>query len=470
MSQRERFARWSILLLGLAAIGGYLVMSIDLELRGQDDRPAGGPADIEALSDRTDLNVLFVLIDTLRADRLSAYGYSRATSPFLERLASTGVIFVRNLAQSSWTKASMASLWTGLYPLRAGVTKFDHALAEEAVLPAEILRDNGYRTAGLYRNGWTSGYFGFGQGFDNYYKPTGPTLPQSLLAENPNLSLLGGSDTDVLDDAVEFLRIHGHERNWLLYLHLMDLHEYVYDVESAAFGTRSTDIYDNSILRVDSILESFYERLTALDLLESTIIVIASDHGEAFGERGFEGHAREVLPETTRTPLIISLPFRLEPGLTIGQRTRNVDIWPTLLDLLGLSPMEDIDGRSRVPEILAAARGIEVGHEEETAYAHLDEDWGRPSSASNHAVAVAEEGYQFVSGTDFSGQPFEALLEDRDGEQINVIGEHPEIAERLREMARSHVDTPVKWQAGTPTLEIDEMQLNQLRALGYRIP
>jgi arylsulfatase A-like enzyme len=120
------------------------------------------------MAEREDLNVLFLVIDTLRADRLGMYGYSRDTSPKFDRWASTGVRFDRHLAQSSWTKASMASLWTSLYPMRTGVTRYDDVLAEEAVMAAERFSDAGFRTIGIYRNGWVAPTFGFDQGFDVY--------------------------------------------------------------------------------------------------------------------------------------------------------------------------------------------------------------------------------------------------------------------------------------------------------------
>jgi arylsulfatase A-like enzyme len=465
----DRFRLGPVLLTAFAALALlFLFRSVDLRFYGEDDRPVGDISDLEGISNRSDLNVLFVLIDTLRADRLGAYGYERATSPFLDELSSSGIRFARNLAQSSWTKASMASLWTGLYPLRAGVTKFDHALASEALLPAEVLSDAGYRTAGLYRNGWVSGYFGFDQGFRNYYKPAGKSISKSILQENPNITDRG-ADSDLTADAIEFLRIHGDER-WFLYLHLMDLHEYVYDDESAVFGTGSSDIYDNSILRVDSILKRLYAGLADMRLLERTILVIASDHGEAFGERGFEGHARSLFSETTETPVILSLPFRLEPGLVIDSRTRNIDIWPTILELVGLPQIEGIDGRSRVPEILAAASGVDGPPEEGVSFAHLDEDWGRSSSQSHQAVSVTEGPYRFVRGTDFSGAAFETLLDRRDGEQADHLADEPEVAALLRKEAAQHLESAIKWSTQPPRLEIDEIQLNQLRALGYRIP
>ncbi|MBW2291551.1 MAG: sulfatase-like hydrolase/transferase, partial [Deltaproteobacteria bacterium] len=111
------------------------------ETRNQaaDSRPVGSIEDVAKLRERDDLNVLFILIDTLRSDRLGSYGYSRDTSPFLDRLANTGVRFGRHLSQSSWTKASMTSLWSSVYPWRTGVTRFDHIIPEDAELAAETL-------------------------------------------------------------------------------------------------------------------------------------------------------------------------------------------------------------------------------------------------------------------------------------------------------------------------------------------
>ena len=101
-------------------------MATQIEIR-RNPRPLGDATDIEELHERSDLNLLFILIDTLRADRLGAYGYERDTSPTIDALAADGVRFAQQLSQSSWTKCSMASLWTGLYPARTGVTRAPHA-------------------------------------------------------------------------------------------------------------------------------------------------------------------------------------------------------------------------------------------------------------------------------------------------------------------------------------------------------
>ncbi|MCI0343828.1 MAG: sulfatase-like hydrolase/transferase, partial [Chloroflexi bacterium] len=105
------------------------------------------------------------------------------------------------------------------------------------------------------------------------------------------------------------------------------------DEETALFGTAYSDLYDNSIRWVDRVLARLIREIDARGLREKTLIVVAADHGEAFGEHGREGHARDVYGEVTTTPFVLSLPFRLEPGIVVDSPTQNVDIWPTLLEV-----------------------------------------------------------------------------------------------------------------------------------------
>jgi len=334
-----------------AMIAAFLLSQLELS---RNPRPRGDAADIERLRERDDLNILFILIDTLRADRLSTYGYARPTSPTLDALAATGLRFTEHLSQSSWTKCSMASLWTGLYPARTGVTRSPQALSEEAHLPAEILREAGYRTFAIWRNGWIHPNFGFSQGFELYHSPVARPIPAEVRREKPTVGV-AGTDQDIVFSALELLRTHGDQR-WFLYLHLMDVHQYVYDPETALFGTSYSDIYDNSIRWVDRVVGSLIDDIDSRGLRDRTLIVVAADHGEAFGEHGREGHARDVYGEVTTTPFIVSFPFRLEPGIEVDAPTANVDVWPTLLDLLGLPGPSGVDGHSQRAQILAAAR------------------------------------------------------------------------------------------------------------------
>jgi arylsulfatase A-like enzyme len=379
-----------------------------------------------------------------------------------------GARFERNLAQSSWTKASMASLWTGLYPARTGITRYDDVIPDEAVSAVELLRDAGFNTVGLYRNGWVAPTFGFDQGFEVYQRPVPRPLPPQARRENPTLAD-NGTDESVIDEAVEFLRVNGRHR-WFLYLHLMDLHEYIYDAESALFGSTNSDIYDNSIRWTDGTIEALLKSLASMGHLENTLIVVTSDHGESFLERGFEGHARRVYRETTEVPFIIAFPFRLSPGIVVRTRTSNVDVLPTLLDLLGLEPMPDVDGRSRVAELLASARGETLETAGQITFAELDQHWGQSQKQPLPAIAVVEDSLRYVRSDRPDGSRLEQLFDARDDPQeFRDRGKtDPETLARLREIADEHAESKPAW-GDAPTREIGELELNLLRALGYAI-
>lgn len=457
----------------LAAAGAIVLifLSTMVEFRSPyawDTRPPGTAQDIEALSKRSDLNLLFILVDTLRAERLGSYGYERATSPTLDRLAASGVRFARHLAQSSWTKSSMASLWTSLLPQRAGITRFDQVIPAELDLPAERLRNAGFQTIGLWRNGWVAPTFGFDQGFDVYVKPLrAQALPPEVTLKNPTLSD-EQTDESVVSAALEFVRLRG-DRRWFLYLHLMDVHQYTYDAESAIFGPSYSDIYDSSVLWTDGMLDVLFASLSELGALENTLVVVTSDHGEAFGERGFEGHARRVYREETEIPFYLFFPFQLPSAAVVAGRTSNVDVWPTLFELLGLESGET-DGRSRLPEILAAVRGETAAVDGKApAIAHLDQHWARATTPLT-TIAVAEGSQRYVRVKQENGVVVEQLF-DSEGDPLerrDHARERPEELARLKSVADAYLEQ--KPAASVTTREIDELELGHLRALGYAVP
>ena len=237
------------------------------------------------------------------------------------------------------------------------------------------------------------------------------------------------------------------------------------------FGASYLDIYDNSIRWTDGTIGILLEILSELGHLENTLIAVASDHGEAFLERGFEGHARRVYRETTEVPFLLSLPFRLEPGIVVDARTQNVDVWPTILDLLGLEPPEGIDGRSRLPDILSSVSGEAPDDGGRIAIADLDQHWARRGSDPLHTIAVVEDTFRYVRVEQADGdQRTEGLFDARDDprERRNRATEEPETLERLRAAADDYYQTEPSW-GEAPTREISELELNLLRALGYKI-
>ena len=452
-------SRWFLFLsLGLLAV---LFAFTQVEYRS-DPRPTGSPADIRSLSERSDTNLLFILVDTLRADHLGSYGYERDTSPFLDYLALKGVRFDSHFAQTSWTKSSMASLWTGLYPARSGIHRSTDGLPEEARLPTEIFQDAGFVTMGIYRNGWVAPNFGFDQGFDIYQSPLVNQMPDTLMP-NVRAGRIAGTDIDSIFSAVDFLRTHQDQR-FLMYIHMMDLHQYVSDQESAIFGNTYKDSYDNSIRWVDRQIQTLVGELERLGLRNKTLIVIASDHGEAFGEHGSEGHAKDIHAEVITTPWIMSFPFQLDDQV-VYDTSANVDLWPTILDLFGLEGMPGIDGRSRVGE-LSGTNGSENAASERFAFAHFDKNWSSVTKEPDPFVSVRDDRYRLIRDKE-KARLYD--LEEDSGEQRDISDREPKVRAKLEAELDRYLDQEIYFEAGVPSVTLGEMELRHLRALGYEI-
>jgi arylsulfatase A-like enzyme len=452
---------------GLAAL--VLVVAVASQFKlALPSRPVGSVADLDLLRERSDVNVVFFLIDTLRADHLSCYGSERETTPTIDFLAKTGVRFAHVQSQSSWTKVSMASLWTGSYPRRTGIQRFPDALPPEATLPAEIFKAAGFRTAGIFRNGWLSANFGFDQGYDLYVLPRPSATPAKFQRKSPSAHALQGTDWDATESAVEFIRSHKHER-FFLYVHYMDVHQYLADIESAKFGNGIKDAYDNALHWTDRNVSAVLGEIEGSGLFDRTLVVIASDHGESFYEHGMEGHARNLYREVTETPFIIVLPFRLEPGIVVETPVQNVDVWPTVLDLLGLPGLPDPDGRSLVPLLHAAANGAAVPEDlaRRPSFAELDQTWGQTKLPPKPIVAIVNGRHRMIQH--LTTEEVELYDHQVDPlEQTNLAEGEPEVVEDLKREVSSYLEKRAAWE--TPKIELDEMRKAQLQALGYLDP
>lgn len=458
-------ASWIRVVTGLLIVAGLAFwLFVDVNIPSRPVRP------IETLQQPRErpLNVVFILVDMLRADRLSAYGYERQTSPLLEDLASTGVRFAHVEAQSTWTKCSMASLWTGVFPPRTGVNRFHHALPAGATMPAEIFQEAGYTTAGIWRNGWVAPNFGFNQGFDLYIKPSPRKQdPENFQRPPPGTRALPGTDLDISQAAIEFLRTQGDEP-FLLYLHYMDVHQYAYDPLAAeqGWGASLADSYDASIHWTDRNLAWVVHELERRELLENTLVVIASDHGEAFREHGTEGHARNLYREVTEVPLVFLLPFRLSEPLVVDPLARNVDIWPTILDIAGLPALDAADGQSLVPQMLAAARGERL--QAPASIAYLDQQWGKVELEASPLVSIrADDRGRLAWNTTQPKRSLRVFDHTSDpAEQVNLATRPPAWTQGLRRELEANLSRPPAW-GEAEEVEIDELYKAQLRALGY---
>lgn len=464
---------WLYFVGALALIAAAVLSQVDI--RRTIERPVGQVDDLLELSSRDDLNVVFIVVDMLRADRLTSYGYSRNTSPTLAGLAKTGIQFQNVESQSSWTKASMASMWLGQYPETTGIQRYGHGLSDDLRMPAEILGDAGWRTGGIWRNGWIANNFGFGQGFELYFRP--PAVDRKG-TQRGNASTQGkvlGTDYDGTEAAIGFIESYMDER-FFLYIHYMDVHQFLYADTSPEFGSTLSDYYDAAIHWTDRNIGFIYQSLRDRNLLDKTLIVIASDHGESFFEHGAEGHARTLFREVQQVPLFIIPPFRIEGGLQVEDQVANVDIWPTILDLVGAPELEAADGRSLVPLILAAgnaqAQPDPDAVEElrgRAVYSQLDQAWGRVEEPDDPLTSMVKDSHRLIVD---HNQLERGKLYDHSAdplEQQNLYQDSPELAASMEAELNAFLESLRQMEGGVEPeeVELDEMRLHQLRALGY---
>ncbi|MDC0357873.1 sulfatase [Oligoflexia bacterium] len=302
----------------------------------------------------TDFNIVLIVIDTLRADHLPAYGYRQSTAPFLSKLAAESVLFKRAIATSSWTSPATASIMTSLYPFQHGVLmgmnstkklwKQDpsiklNRIPEEVTTIAEFLKGAGYRTFGVSDNGNICTAMGFTQGFDHFktYKNKG--------AKFVNKTVLGWR-TKLKQSPKSFL-----------YLQYMDPHT-PYLRHKPWYKNRgnmkdnTVAAYDSEINFLDKKIEALY---TALGWDTNTLIIVSSDHGEEFWEHGKLGHGKSLFSEVLHVPLFFYMPkLGFKPQI-VSTNVSPIDIAPTLRAMLGLKEDGALSGESLTPFLFGKA-------------------------------------------------------------------------------------------------------------------
>ena len=398
-------------------------------------------------------NIALIVVDTLRPDWTTPYGDTRRTTPELARWAAHGAVFEAVRAQSSWTKVSIASMMTSLWPADHGVREIRDALGNAANTLAEQFREAGYATYGVQSNGWLAATFGFQQGFDHYVFPRGANVPWMK-------SMVWPHADNVYLEAERLLDAHDPGAPFFLYLHFMDVHEYAAPAEFQNFGTDNAGAYLAAIRWIDHVLERVRKKLAAMGQLENTVMVLASDHGETFGEDRRWGHARNAQTPALRVPLVIRLPQATAP-LRIPDQVRNLDLAPTLLDLAGIPLPQSFQGESLAP--LLRPSGSKLTRDR-TTYASL------PALLFRDAVlqeSVSNGGWSFVRDTgDLQRERLFDLRVDPD-EEVDLIGIEPEAANRMRSLLDAYQRREPLPGAVRSGIRIDPQISDKLRALGY---
>ena len=418
----------------------------------EEPTPRAGLAD--RLSELGRPHLVLVVVDTLRADWTTPYGDPQGTTPELARWAEQGVVFERALAQSSWTKISMASLMTSLWPRSHGIREARDALAEGAVTLPELLGEAGYASHAVQTNGWLHASFGFHQGFERYSFPRGGGT-----GKLPRPSVWSHADR-VVAEAGRLIEAHDPDRPLFLYLHFMDVHEYAAPTEFKRYGTDSEGAYRAAIAWVDDAVRRVREQLDRAGLLDRTILVLGSDHGETFGEHGVHGHARNVLTPVIHVPLVVRWPFRAEP-VRVTSQVRNLDLAPTLLELAGVPIPGHFEGRSLLP----LATGAEP-EQDRPSFAGLGQPLFRDAAIQ---VALNDGRWTFARNLPPGPAPGELLFDRRvdPEENVDLLEHETAEAERLRGVLDAYLDQAPAPDVLASDVRIDPSIAERLRAMGY---
>ena len=406
--------------------------------------------------------VVLVTVDTLRADGVSFTGTSPATSPFLDSLATKGVVFTHAYAPSSWTAPSMASLFTGLEPAAHGVVsgvvgrirtgeKPKRGVKDQPLLPqslttlAESFQAAGYVTIGVPSNLHLAASLGFGQGFDHYYGES-----RFLEAADVNVRV-----REQLEAAFgPEWKTTWKKQKTFLWIHYFDPHvpynacEPWIDEYAPEFATNPSafpagvdmpelikqnprpgaeirakllPLYHSEVHRVDEHLRLLDQELGLGD--DDVLLVMTSDHGEEFGEHGRLGHGEALFDETLRVPLMLHWPVGLPAGKRIDAPASILDVYPTLAELAGLRRPSGIQGRL-LRDLLPTSPSTAA-----PLYFHTDR-------ARIPLYAVRDGSWKLLLGEGLPPLLFDLSVDPT--ERNNVAGAHPEVAQRLMKGVAKH--------------------------------
>jgi len=393
-SARSILSHWrgfrKLVLLSLGGLGLTLTGLISLETAQElwgEQRALAAQSPLKTNAP----NVLLIVLDTVRAQSLSLYGYSRNTSPQLAQLAQAGVRFDRARASASWTLPSHASMFTGRWPHELSA-RLDQPLDGAFPTLAEYLRERGYATAGFVANTFfCNAWYGLGRGFTHYEDVAvtplevmrsttlGRRLVQQMVApphDRPTARFERKDAATINRETLAWLDQHPKQQPFFLFLNYYDAHDpYMTTGEPEhPCGLRPTssadqaclrdwhradvkkrtdrevmlarDCYDDCITELDNHLGRLFASLEQRGLLKNTVVIVTSDHGEEFREHGGYGHGQSLHGEVIRVPLVISAPAKVPSAQVVRESVSLRDLPATVVDLLGLQTGSPFPGRS----------------------------------------------------------------------------------------------------------------------------
>jgi arylsulfatase A-like enzyme/tetratricopeptide (TPR) repeat protein len=433
-SERPRSARlWLILAAGAVVIGAGLAYLTIFT----------GRAPVKRVPQA---NVLLITLDTTRADRIGCYGYDKAGTPNLDSLAGNGVRFENVYCPVPLTLPSHCSIMTGTYPFSHHVhNNGSYELGPDELTLAEAMKDRGMATAAFVASFSVDSRFGLGQGFDLYDDTFQAGLPFKPL----------NSERKAEDVASAFLSwLEGHSAEpFFSWVHFFDPH-LPYQPPSPYREEFAASPYDGEIAYMDAWIGKIIDGLKKKNLLGRTLIILAGDHGEAFGEKVETGHGVFLYEGTMRVPLIFYAENHLPPGRVIRSRVRLIDIMPSIMDLLGLPAPEGCQGTSLIPYI--------EGRKKTDLDSYIETFYPRENFGWSELVGLVRENWKYIRAP----KPELYNLQSDPGEDDNVFTSAGKVASemsaRLDELIRHGAEIgPGKGRTLTTAEE------ERLRSLGY---
>lgn len=467
---------------------------------------SGDPAVVPGAEPEGDRpNILLIVLDTARKSNLSLYGHSRETTPNIDRFAQGALVYENAFAIAPWTIPNHASMFTGQYACQHGATQESKLLAPEAITLAELLRQEGYETAGIVNNVNVSKKRGFSQGF-GYFLDLWKDKKRRRFERNADVP---EGDHGAFATKRALLKWYDGKRDpmqpWFVFLNYIEVHspykpatpyqealaipetprgeriekyDYVdyiggkYQMSRAAFEA-AEGLYDAELRYLD---EQIGELLTALEMrgaLEDALIIITSDHGEMFGEHDLPGHQFTLYDTLLRVPLIVKFPGADAPTGRTDTQVELVDLFSTVLAIAGVEEPDH-------PELPIESRNFAAGAGRSALYA----EYYRPlkylkgfkekfpdldrSPWDRRIRSVRTDRHKLIWSSDGRHELYD-MLEDPE-EQHDIAGQEPERTTKLAQ----HVE---QWLlarsggAGEPVLEpepeVSEAMKEELRALGY---
>ena len=392
-------------------------------------------------------NVLLITIDTLRADRLGCYGYSRGTTPNIDRLAREGVLFEDAIAQVPVTLPSHVSLLTSTFPPVNGVRDNTYfRLDPEALTLAEIFQTVGYQTGAFVGAYVLDASFGLGQGFDVYdarMKARGGDAVGTFSERRAN---------EVVDAFGRWLGEADPGKPFFAWVHLFDPHT-PYAAPSPFRERYVSSPYDGEIAYVDDQIGVLLKELDARGLEDNTLIVLTSDHGESLGEHGERTHGFFVYDATLKVPLMLSGKQSLPANKSISGQVRLVDVVPTILDLVDVAVPDMAQGVSLV--------GLIEGANSEKAVAYSECYTSQLNFGWAPLASLRQDGFKYIDAP--SAELYD-LTKDP-GEIDNLLSAD---RERARSMKSALEALQSSWPGSfSARHQPDPDTLARLRSLGY---